>query len=78
MTGKTYKCTIPDWAIPYLMCGEAGGLTAEDRAIIEEWKKSWGGPIAISISDDAGPFFCWGPEFGEAANCYECDVYIRR
>ena len=71
---ETCKCTIPEWALCYLINADTDYLTDEDLKTVTEWEKSWDAPIEVCMPEDAEPFFCGHPEFGDPAECYECEV----
>lgn len=71
---KEYACTLPAWALPYLINGDDTGMSAEDLEQVKTWENSWEKPITIEIVGD--PYFCGCPEFGAAAEVYDCKVFM--
>lgn len=77
-------CAIPDYAVPYLVNGDADNLSEEDISIIDNWVEAMSADgynvtIFSPVDDaeenfyeeeDCEPSFVSCPEFGLAADCY--------
>lgn len=72
---------IPTYALPYLVNGDATGLTDEDIEIIDKAVSRNGIEIVVPIADDveAGPqpYFSSSPMFGLPAEVEDCIVIMR-
>jgi hypothetical protein len=71
----------PDYALSYLVNGDASGMEDEDVANCDEWLKSFSEKMArdypglktdLVFDDNAEPSFYRYPAFGLACNCVPC------
>lgn len=76
MSFKEYECALPLWALSYLVNGDKSALTEEEVKQCDEWTESWGGIITIDVGDE--PYFSSSPEFGPAAEVYDCKVWVQQ
>lgn len=69
---------IPDYALSYLVNGDASGISEEDQANCDDWLKSCTDKLArdhpglttgLLLSDDSESGFIRHPAFGKACNC---------
>ena len=74
---------IPDYALPYLVNGDASGLSDEDQKVIDgymaqylEEAKANGGHMVFVVPADCESSFTHRPEFGLACNCAPCTIAI--
>jgi hypothetical protein len=73
---------MPDWALPYLINGDASALDDDDEKLVDRWVKDHlsrfphGASILVQYDPQEDPSFTWAPEIGAACNCYTTDVYI--
>ncbi len=72
---------IPTYALPYLVNGDATGLTDEDIEIIDKAVSRNGieivVPIAEDVEADPQPYFSSSPMFGLPAEVEDCIVIMR-
>jgi len=74
---------LPVWSLPYLINGDASGLSDEDERTVAQWERTTlkayahSATAVISADADAKPFFTQSPEFGPACDCITADIYIR-
>ncbi len=72
---------IPTYALPYLVNGDATGLTDEDIETIDKAVSRNGIEIVVPIAEDveAGPqpYFSSSPMFGLPAEVEDCIVIMR-
>lgn len=79
-------CRVPDYAAPYLVNGDASGLSEEDIENIDKWVAAmnedgysvteWCEVVEDDdgewcISEDTEPYFSSSPEFGLPCNVYD-------
>jgi hypothetical protein len=79
-----YKTTekIPDYALPYLVNGDASGLCNEDVTVIDnymkwfyETAKTVHGNVVISPTEQES-YFAWNPAFGLGSTVLDTDILI--
>lgn len=64
---------IPDWALCYMINGDATGLTAGEVSEINAWMKRAGVAWVCDPEEEDGPaHFDPRPVFGEGAMVYAC------
>lgn len=73
----TENVEIPDWALYYLICGDASDLTEEDKEQVDKWLASWEGTVDVCPQDDES-YFSSSPEFGLACNVVKCNVLVEK
>ncbi len=85
MTDKTSKSEksverIPTCALPYLVNGDATGLTAEDKKIIDDACRIYGIEVVVPITDSVEgspqPYFSSSPMFGLPTEVEDCIVIM--
>lgn len=62
---------IPEWAICYIVNGDATGLEDEEIQQIDSWIRNNRATIYPPID---GPYFCHYPAWGLASDVYDCIV----
>lgn len=71
---------IPTYALPYLVNGDATGLTAEDREIIDKAYRRHGIEVVVPITDSVEgspqPYFSSSPMFGLPTEVEDCIVIM--
>lgn len=75
---------IPDYALSYLVNGDASGITDEDKANCDEWlestterlQKQYPGLAVDFVLSDNEPCFRPFPAFGLACNCIEGAIVV--
>lgn len=76
---------IPDYALSYLINGDASGISDEDKENCDEWLKSCTDKLSrdypglstdLILSDDSEGSFCRYPAFGLACNCIPGAVVV--
>ena len=68
---------IPTWSLPYLINGDATGLTDEEIRMKDNWLNEWQVQIVSPITDEGGnaqPYFSHYPLFGLPADVEDCDI----
>ncbi len=72
---------IPTYALPYLVNGDATGLTDEDKKIIDDvWRRNnieLVVPMAEDVEAGPQPYFSSSPMFGLPAEVEDCIVIMR-
>lgn len=67
----SYECDFPTWALNYVVNGERGSVSPEERRMIEDWKsqvREAGFRVGMaSFGEDE--HFCRRPAFGEPCQC---------
>ena len=63
---------VPDWALGYLINGDASYLEDEDIAMIDDWQRRSGVGTVVCPNDDDQPYFTSHPAFGKACDVYDC------
>lgn len=66
---------IPSYALPYLINGDASGLTDEDIEEIDNWVQQ-NGISNVCQPEEEYPYFCTHPAFGKAADVFDCVCYF--
>lgn len=75
----------PDYALSYLVNGDASGIEDDDVANCDEWLKSLADKMArdypgldtdLVFDDNAEPSFRRYPAFGLACNCVPCAFVV--
>ncbi len=76
---------VPDYAMSYLVNGDASGLPDEDKAAIDKWYAQFveaaqtAGGVALFVPGPGEASFTWSPAFGKACSCvFDCVVAILR
>lgn len=68
---QTYECDFPTWALDYVVNGERGSVSPEERRMIEDWKaqvrEAGFKPGMASFGEYE--HFCRRPAFGEPCQC---------
>jgi hypothetical protein len=79
---RQQNARIPAYALPYLINGDASGLSDEDKTTIDKWLNHWvkdaeklGGAVIISPTGQEEEFTHY-PEFGLPCGYIECDIVI--
>lgn len=71
---------IPTYALPYLVNGDATGLTTEDKRIIDEASCRHGIEVVVPITDSVEgspqPYFSSSPMFGKPTEVEDCIVIM--
>lgn len=75
---------IPDYALPYLINGDASGLEEEDKRKADEYMQQYydlaakyGGDVIFTTEgDEPEAYFYHRPEFGLPCNVVDCVVLI--
>ena len=76
---------IPDYALSYLINGDASGISDEDKENCDEWLKGCTDKLArdypglttdLVLNDDEEGSFYWNPAFGKACNCISGAVVV--
>ncbi len=79
-TNKKSVERIPTYAIPYLVNGDATGLTTEDKEIIDEAYRKHSIEVVVPITDSVEgspqPYFSSSPMFGKPAEVEDCIVIM--
>ena len=65
---------IPDWALSYLVNGDATGLTDEEFEDVKDFEEQY---EYVSEVPGAERSFSWSPQFGDASDCIDCIVRER-
>lgn len=77
--GKSVE-RIPTYALPYLVNGDATGLTAEDKEIIDEAYRTHCIEVVVPITDSVEgspqPYFSSSPMFGKPTEVEDCIVIM--
>lgn len=61
---------FPSWAIVYLFYGDDGGITPDEKKLVDDFVDSSGCEwFEIASKSVDGHHFSWSPEFGLACNC---------
>ena len=73
---------IPDYALPYLVNGDASGLEESDVKAVDAYMAQYydearaiGGHVIFSAGDGEASF-TWYPEFGLACDCVDCTILV--
>lgn len=73
---------IPTYALPYLVNGDATGLTAKDKEIIDEVWHRHGIEVVVPITDSVEggpqPYFSSCPMFGLPTEVEDCIVIMNK
>ena len=75
------KVYIPEYALSYLINGDASGLEPEDITAVDNWLNGYLSTFksvvnyVINLNSETADFFN-RPEFGLAANCFDCSVSV--
>jgi len=74
-------CSVPEYALPYLVNGDGDSLTEEDLANVEKWKNELTDDgkktiVRFSATDDRNEFN-GNPAFGLACATVECIVDVK-
>jgi hypothetical protein len=79
---RQQNARIPAYALPYLINGDASGLSEQDKCIIDKWLNGWvtraeklGGGLVISPTGEEEHFSHY-PEFGLPCGYIECDIIV--
>lgn len=81
-TDKSEKSVerIPTYALPFLVNGDATGLTAEDKKTIDEACRRHGIEVVVPITDSVEgspqPYFSRFPMFGLPTEVEDCIVIM--
>ena len=67
---------IPEWALCYIVNGDATGLTDDEIKMVDEFLELTHYEI-ITPCDLADPCFRRFPSFGMATTCIDCDCLLR-
>jgi hypothetical protein len=77
--------SIPDYALSYLVNGDASGIEDEDKEACDDWLKSRmeklnrdypGLEVELVMRDDGEGGFSHSPAFGPACNCVDGAVAV--
>lgn len=81
-TVAEYSEDVPNWALSYIINGDASGLESDEVAMVDEWMeffsdkaKELGGNVVYSTTDDTNDF-CSHPAFGLGCDTTKTDVLI--
>jgi len=81
-TVAEYSEDVPNWALSYIVNGDASGLESDETAMVDEWMaffsekaKELGGNVVYSTTDESDDF-CSTPAFGLACDTTKTDVLI--
>ena len=76
MKGNAQNVPIPSWSLPYLINGDASGLTEEEIGQVDDYVNLAENPDIIS-PEGGEEFFTKSPEFGLPATCTNCTLVWR-
>lgn len=73
---------IPTYALPYLVNGDATGLTVKDKEIIDDAYRRHGIEVVVPITDSVEgspqPYFSSTPMFGLPTEVEDCIVIMSK
>ena len=69
---EPYEVYFPSWALPYLINGDASGISDEEAQSVDAWAHA--NPGVYSPDPDEESFFSAFPEIGLAADCVALTV----
>ena len=67
---------IPSWALDYLINGVKDGLSSEEIAEIETWRRE-ANIYDVCPPENENDYFCRYPAFGEPSSVYDCVCFYR-
>ena len=70
---------IPDWALCYIINGDASGLEDEDIEMVDKFCEQFPGAIYSPITNEDGdiePYFTSYPAFGLACDVVDTEIVI--
>lgn len=81
MTTETVTVDFPEWALPYLVNGDASGLEDSDLLLVGEWlqgmlEEGYSG-LDYEVTEDRNEF-CPHPEFGLACSTVKVMFFKRK
>lgn len=77
-----FDCTIPDFALPYLVNGDSSGLDDSEIIAIDKWYDDNFTPFVgwFDIPDDFDAHFCWLHDLSRygilACNCVDIKFIV--
>jgi len=78
---RTCNVLIPQWAMCYLVNGDASGISETEKNTVDTWVNQYRAMFTNVysmdiVSHEGDGFYTKYPEFGKACKVDECDVII--
>ena len=70
-----YKLEIPDWALPYIVNQDDGGLEDDEKELADSWMEHNGVEFVETTGES---HYSSDPEFGEPCNVTVCKVTLKQ